>query len=486
MKKNLFYLMMLFVGFGLMVSCDKDDDEPNVIDNPIYGMQITGTATDGETLLIDAKQIIEPGSDFSIKEERDGMMYGIHYLKSGSFMFKEVTADGEVTYGVSNVADSTQTAEAGEPFDYKRGTLVVDATDEFTVSEAGLYYIITDETTSNFWIMKINNFEINATGDLAAYVSGDATGAAFEAKAVDIRGPFKVRINTSWKIIATDVAYDGASVTVEDHVRMVTSYGGAIDVMTPDGDDIEVDNGGNLLDFTFTWTPGSKGIAGVVGTVTEGDELPPLEFPENMYMIGNSVGGWTWETDAVDMIPVEGNPHLFWRIVYIESGITDPGFKFCEEKDWGKDFGVDAAAGATDGVWAKGTDNVPDVAETGTYVVVVNLEDETIEVNPAKVYGIGPVFGDDAWAGDIAFTVDNTAGTVYSPAFSADGELRMYGDAATLTDADGAAIDWWRKEFITIDGDIVYRGLGGEQARLNVTAGQVITLDFNAGTGTIQ
>ncbi len=331
--------------------------------------------------------------------------------------------------------------------------------------------------------MKINNFEISATGDLATFVSGDATGATFKATGVDIRAKFKVRMNTGWKIIATDVAYDGTSVTVEDHVRMVTSYGGTIAVMTPDGDDMEVDNGGNLLDFTFTWTPGSKGIAGVVCTIEEGDVLPPLEFPENMYMIGNSVGGWTWETDAVEMIPVEGNPHLFWKIVWIESGIADPGFKFCEEKAWGKDFGVDGDA--VDGVFAKGTSNVPDVAASSSYMVVVNLEDETIEVNPAKVYGMGDAFG--SWdAATHLFTLDDVNGVVTSPAFVADAELRMYADATTLTDADGATIDWWRTEFITISGVIEYRGLDGDQARLNVTTGQTISLDFAAGTGTVQ
>ncbi len=124
MKKNLFYLMMLFVGLGFMMSCSDDDDGPTIIDNPTYGMQITGTATGGETFVIDAKQIIEPGSDFSIKEERTGMMYGIHYLVAGNFMFKEVVADGEVSYGVSDVADSTQTAEAGEPLITKEVNLL--------------------------------------------------------------------------------------------------------------------------------------------------------------------------------------------------------------------------------------------------------------------------------------------------------------------------------------------------------------------------
>ncbi len=488
MKKNVFKRLfnlswLILAALLTFTACNDDDDDGDDI-IVLDGTYISGTATGGETFGIDANQIIEPGSDYTIKEERAGMIYGIHYLTAGTFMFTEVLGGSEISYGVSNVADSTQTAEAGEPFDYKRGKLVADGTTEFTVSEAGLYYIITDKTTLNFWIMKINNFEISATGDLATFVSGDATGATFTATGVDIRAAFKVRMNTGWKIIATDVAYDGTSVTVEDHVRMVTSYGGSIAAMTPDGDDMEVDNGGKLLDFTFTWTPGSKGIAGIVGTTVEGADLPPLEFPENMYMIGNSVGGWNWDTDAVDMIPVDGNPHLFWRIIWIESGIADPGFKFCEEKAWGKDFGVEGDA--VDGVYAIGTSNVPDVAESGSYVVVVNLEEETIEVNPAKVFGIGGVFGDDSWVGDIAFTVDNTAGTVYSPAFSADGELRMFGDATTLTDADGAAIDWWRKEFITVSGAIEYRALGGDQARLNVTTGQVITLDFEAGTGSIQ
>lgn len=490
MKKNVFKKIfnlswLILAALLTFTACDDDDDDDNGGgDIVLDGMYISGTATADETLSIDAKQIIEPGSDFNVKEERDGMMYGIHYLVAGDLMFKEVVGSTTTDYGVSNVADSTQTVETGEPFDYQRGSLVADGTTAFTVSEAGLYYIITDKTTLNFWIMKINNFEISATGDKATYVSGDATGATFVAEDVDIRAQFKLRMNTGWKIIANDVVYTGTGVDVDDHVRMVTSYGGTIAAMTPDGDDIEVDNGGKLLDFTFTWTPGSKGIAGIVGTTVQGDDLPPLAFPEEMYMIGASIGGWSWDTDAIQMIPVHSNPHLFWRIAWIESGVADAGFKFCEEKAWGKDFGIEGDA--VDGVYAKGTNNVPDVAETGSYLVVVNLEDETIEVNPAKVYGMGPVFGDDAWAGTTEFTVDNTAGTIYSPAFTASDNLRMYFKAATLTKDDGTAVDWWQAEFNVFDGEIVYRGTGNDQDAVAVTAGQVVTLDFSDDTGSIQ
>jgi len=475
---------MLFVALGFMVSCD-DDDEPNVIDNPTYGMQVIGTATGNEPVVIDARQMVEPSSDFATKVLRDGMYYQIAYLGIGDIMFKEVTADSTVTYGATNVGDSTQTAETGEAITYKTGTLVLNGTETLAIAEAGMYYIMTDKTTSLFWIMKIDNFEISATGDKATYVSGSATGATFVASAVDIRGLFKVRMNTAWKLITTNVPYTGTGGAEGDHCRPVISYGGTIGTMTPDGADITVDNGGKLLDFTFTWTPGSKGIAGVVCTTVEGAELPPLEFPANMYMVGASLGGWDWAANGIEMIPANGQPHLFWRIVWIESGVVDAGFKFSPDMTWPKAFGITGAA--VDGVYAVGGDNVPDVATSGYYMVVVNLEDETIEVNAPKVYGIGDAFGswDAANAANI-FTVDNTNEVITSPAFAASANLRMHVAASTLTDAAGVAIEWWRAEFNVIGGNIEYRGTGGDQAAVPVTAAQTVSLNFKLGTGTIQ
>lgn len=484
MKKSFFYLTIFLFGALIMFSCKED--EPPVIENPVYGMQIAGSATADEVFTIDLDQIIEPGSDFSIKETRSGMTYGIHYLTTGTVAFKEVLPDSETTYGVSDVADSTQTAEAGEPFDYKRGKLVADATDELSIAEAGLYYIIVDKTTLNFWLMKINNFEISATGDLATEVSGgSADGVSFKAEAVDIRAKFKVRINTGWKIIATDVAYDGSSVTVEDHVRMVISYGGTLAALSEDGDDIEVDNGGQLLDFTFAWTPGGQGIADFTVTTEAAGELPPAEFPDQLYMIGNSIGGWTFGEDDIEMIPVHSNDHLFWRIVWLEPGVTDPGIKFSPEQDWGKDFGVSGAA--VDGVYAKGTENVPEVATAGYYTVVVNLADETIEVNPATVYAMGDAFG--SWdMTTYAFTED--AGLLVSPAAVADNNARMYVESSTLTTnpetGAPAPIEWWQAEFNVFDGAIVYRGTGNDQAAVPITTGQVVKLDFTDDTGVIE
>jgi hypothetical protein len=46
--------------------------------------------------------------------------------------------------------------------------------------------------------------------------------------------------------------------------------------------------------------------------------------------------------------------------------------------------------------------------------------------------------------------------------------------------------NWWHREFNIYDGKIVYRAGGNDQAAVNVTAGQTISLDFNAGTGSIK
>ena len=61
--------------------------------------------------------------------------------------------------------------------------------------------------------------------------------------------------------------------------------------------------------------------------------------------------------------------------------------------------------------------------------------------------------------------------------------LRMYA-VSTFAAATG---NWWHREFNIYDGKIVYRGTAGSDPdAVPVTAGQTITLDFNAGTGTIK
>ena len=77
------------------------------------------------------------------------------------------------------------------------------------------------------------------------------------------------------------------------------------------------------------------------------------------------------------------------------------------------------------------------------------------------------------------FTVEGT--TLVSPAVAANNNIRMYAAAPAAV----TGVDWWQMEFNVFDGVIVYRAGGGDQAASPATAGQKATLDFNAGTGSI-
>jgi hypothetical protein len=157
---------------------------------------------------------------------------------------------------------------------------------------------------------------------------------------------------------------------------------------------------------------------------------------------------------------------MFWCTRQITA---DQGFKFCSVRAWNGDF---ATLGTSD-VTVKDGNLV--VAETGLYTVVVDMAGNQVSVKKAEVYGMGNVFG--SWdAGKYPFTI-NADGTASITAPNA-GDIRMY------TAIEG--VDWWQAEYNVFDGKIQYRGNGGDQAAVPVTAGQVVTLNFNAGTGSIQ
>ena len=49
-----------------------------------------------------------------------------------------------------------------------------------------------------------------------------------------------------------------------------------------------------------------------------------------------------------------------------------------------------------------------------------------------------------------------------------------------------AGADWWQTEFMVINNKIVYRGTGGDQAAVYVTAGShTINLNFKTGVSSI-
>ncbi|MDR0995568.1 MAG: SusF/SusE family outer membrane protein [Tannerella sp.] len=199
------------------------------------------------------------------------------------------------------------------------------------------------------------------------------------------------------------------------------------------------------------------------------------KYPDNMYMIGQEFGAWDWNSaGVVSMTPVNGMPGNFWCIRYFSTP-TD-GFKWCSTKAWGSDF---YSLGSGDSGFTNDGGNAY-VAAPGLYMVYMDMPNNKISIEPAQVYGIGDCFGD--WTtGKYPFTID---GQTMKITTTAAGDVRMYAysSAAPITWSS----NWWTTEFIVDNGVIVYRGNGGDQNRVSVAAGKTVTLDFNAGTGSIE
>ncbi len=205
------------------------------------------------------------------------------------------------------------------------------------------------------------------------------------------------------------------------------------------------------------------------GSITGEGEAPTL--PETMYIIGDGVGGWDWAGDyIVDMTPVNGKPGQFWAIRSIEAG---KGFKFCAVKEWNNDF---TGLGEDTGYTVDGGNCY--VAESGVYMIYVDVDNKRLCVEPAQVYGIGECFG--GWDQGMDNALFAAADGKLSVTVPNAGELRIYAASSIATS------DWWTREFIILDGKIAYRGNGGDQERVSVAAGAKVTLDFNAGTGVIE
>ncbi|HCO67496.1 MAG TPA: hypothetical protein DIT04_07055 [Dysgonomonas sp.] len=193
-------------------------------------------------------------------------------------------------------------------------------------------------------------------------------------------------------------------------------------------------------------------------------------YPENLYMIGDefSDGNWSWDAEGVvQLIPVHGKEGEFWCINYFTAGKE---FKWAPKRAWANDFN---ALDTNTGFVLSGGNAA--VEADGVYMVYINMKSSEIYIEPAQVYGIGDCFG--GWSAEpILF---NIAGDKITQTTTGTGGLRMYAGSSIATS------DWWTREFVIMDGKIVYRAGGDELAGVDVAAGKTVRLDFRAGTGII-
>ncbi len=267
---------------------------------------------------------------------------------------------------------------------------------------------------------------------------------------VEVAGGFKIRYDYSWADENTYGVAEG-----------FTPVAGTPFTAVQPGGNISVEPGKYKVQFT----PATKEVL-----------ITAVNFPEQLYMIGEEFGGWNWESDGVvEMTPVLHNPDWganaegqFYTVRFISAG---KGFKFNSKRDWGGDF-----YGLTTNDGFEVSDNNCVVAEDGFYLVHIDLKNEKVHVEPARVFGIGDAFGGfDEEKEENLFKADGKTLTVTLPKA---GNLRMY-VASTI-----ASSAWWTREFNIFDGQIVPR-LMNELSPVPVLAGQVVTLNFNEGIGTI-
>lgn len=200
------------------------------------------------------------------------------------------------------------------------------------------------------------------------------------------------------------------------------------------------------------------------------------EVKPDLFLTGSN---YDWGGKWLQLVPFNKSEEDFWTIIYLHEGEQ---FKFAPQAELGDDFGytgttINDEAGAN--ITSSSDGNLV-VGKAGWYLLKVqNGSTKALTVLQPNVYLIGDAVGEWNIADSHKFTVPTTEDGVFeSPAFAADAELRM------CVSVDG--FEWWQSEFMVFDGKIEYRGRGIDQNRVNVKAGQKVTLNFTAGTGEIK
>lgn len=191
----------------------------------------------------------------------------------------------------------------------------------------------------------------------------------------------------------------------------------------------------------------------------------------SVFMVGEEFGNWDWgSAGIVEMTPVNGSDTQFWTLKYFTEGKE---FKWSPKRAWNGDFNQ---LTTNEGFEISGGNAT--VSKSGLYMVSIDQATGHIKFEEPQVYGMGDAFG--SWdAGQHLFAVEDNKVT-YSPTLAAT-ELRMYASSSIFS------ADWWKMEFILRDGEIEYRGNGGDQhPRVSIDADKKIVLEFATDSGSIE
>ena len=227
--------------------------------------------------------------------------------------------------------------------------------------------------------------------------------------------------------------------------------------------------------------------------------LPPVTVPEKLYLVG-SFNKWSWD-NALEMIPVNGSPNIFWHLVYLDGEGNSAGVKFNSDKAWnGNEAGFEKIT------INPASDNAADIinanhnigsSKPGWYLMIVECTvvgrdiKYNVTFNKPNVYLQGVCTAAGGWdlIPDNLFSVPTTAdGEFVSPAIgNAVSGGPSGSDPGVRICVKIPNADWWKAEFIVYDKKIAYRGNGGDQTpRVAGAVGQKVYLNFTKETGEIK
>lgn len=240
-------------------------------------------------------------------------------------------------------------------------------------------------------------------------------------------------------------------------------------------------NGNEASTGFVTWNDGAEPQA--MKIAAEGDYVITFDavnytyrcVPKTaeLYFTGDHYAWSNWNI----MVPVNGNDGHFWAMLYADAGEQ---IKFAPQASWGGDFAGDMVVDHANSGAAPADGNLK-FANAGWYLLYVDANAKGVEIYAPEVYMMGDCVGgwDELKAENLFSVPEGRDGDFVSPVFANDGEMRMYVKPKV-------EIDWWRMEFVPIDGQIVFRGNDGDQQRVAAKAGQRLYLNFTNGTGVVK
>ncbi|WP_010663546.1 SusF/SusE family outer membrane protein [Marinilabilia salmonicolor] len=496
--KNISKWLFLTIGAVMMFSsCEEDKDYEQIILNStkdvpsLDGMYIIGSGIVFEETESAAR--LRMAKNEVLQEERASLFEIYIAVKQGQEGFNILTVEGADNnmWGpgddFAEIPDEERHGDEPKGASLRKGSLVKTST-AFTVPNDGLYHVVFDEEVGK---VSVSEVKWGLIGDATpGGWSGDTEltmetfsldSVVFRQEGVELlEGTFKLRYSGGWKIFLDeelDLGEGNKGVTVN------TNFGGSVDELESGGDNFSWSENG-IYTVKYVWN--ARGADSFTTEKTADVEV--AEYPETLFMVGDALNmddsdsdgtpdGWQWDLTDAPMVPVNSHPNMFWKIVWLEGG---GNFKFAPQREWKGDFG--AAEDLGNGEYSKGSDNIVAPAESGYYMVVVDLDAEKISVQDPEIYLIGDAIG--SWDGgntDYLFTVDNANEVITYEGPLLGANLRMYAGHSYFEVGD-----WWQSEFMIYSGNIEFRGTGGDQEPVAVEAGTYkIDLNFKDSTGSI-